>query len=193
MSDRTHNYKQKAVEGKAGVATVARWLLRHPLVVDIADHQDTAEFRDQDVDLLAAVVVHDGTRRQVLVEVKADSHDLTNLYFETVSNVSKGTPGCLMYTTAVVVAYLYTKENVLLLLPFPEFREWFLEHQDEFLDKQVTTSIDFGTYQSKGKVVPLTRVIGAELALVVKLDHPSETYRRQLAAMLLRPLGGDDA
>jgi len=190
MSIPVHNYKQKTVEGKAGVATVARWLLRHPLVVDITDHQETAEFRSKDVDLLASIVVHDGTRRHIPVEVKADSHGLTNLYFETVSNLSKGTPGCLMYTAATIVAYLYTQQDVLLLLPFPEFREWFLAHEDEFIDKRVGTSNDYGVYWSAGKVIPLKRVISEERALVVRLDHPPETYRRQLAAMLLRPPGG---
>ncbi|MEW6499503.1 MAG: hypothetical protein AB1589_44625, partial [Cyanobacteriota bacterium] len=62
---------------------------------------------------------------EVLVEVKGDRWNRTNnFFFETHSNLEKGTMGCFLYTEADWLFYYFVNTRLLYKLPMPKTRDW---------------------------------------------------------------------
>lgn len=100
------------------------------------------------------------------IEVKTDRYHKTgNYFFETVSNVSKNTSGCFLYTEADFLFYVFPEIEIH-ILPTKKVREWFLPKIDSFKEKSCTTE---GKYETKGRLVPRELLITNKLARVVSL------------------------
>lgn len=111
-----------------------------------------------------------------------------NFALETVSNDERGSPGCFLYTSAHDLYYYYlavsnspvevhryyedgdvegmlarlkVMHDVLYMLPVQPTRDWFLHHQDEFVDWETGTAGASGQalYRTRGKKVPRQRVL----------------------------------
>ncbi|WP_341524533.1 hypothetical protein WKK05_18000 [Nostoc sp. UHCC 0302] len=102
----------------------------------------------------------DNADRRVLIEVKGDRWDKTrNFFFETDSNLEKGTPGCFMYTQAEWLFYYFVNTGQLYRLPMPKTRDWFLITMKRFRERSTTTSVGDSHYTTVGRLVPITTVM----------------------------------
>ncbi|WCK57291.1 hypothetical protein PP175_29310 (plasmid) [Aneurinibacillus sp. Ricciae_BoGa-3] len=131
------------------------FLMKKPYTLRVIDVEEDKDFQKKDIDLLW-IYKHKGAELMKRVEVKVDRYDKTGNYFiETVSNCTKNTPGCFLYTEADVLFYYFPGSKELNVLPMAEAREWFLKNQHKFKEITLsTTGWDNVLYESKGKLVP---------------------------------------
>lgn len=132
----------------------------------VADVRDDKYFRSMDVDL-----VIDGN---VFIEVKGDSHTTENIFIETISNVTKGTPGCLLYTAADYVFYYYIKKGVALVIPAKELKKWIKTNIHKYMEGKNDTHNAGGRvlYSSKGAPVPAVDIIAQVPGIVTITGLP---------------------
>jgi len=124
----------------------------------VHDVQADPRFQHRGVDLL-----WERSTVEVLgVEVKGDRQGgrRGTYFFELVSNFEKDTPGCFLYSTADLLAYVFLDRRELHLLPLPATRAWFLARASEFALRQAQTRVGRERYTTVGASVPARRVIG---------------------------------
>ena len=130
------------VIGKIGEGVVKE-LIEDVYGHKVVDVSEDAEWQKVDVDFLV-----DGFQ----VEVKTDTSKTPNIFFETVSNKEKNTPGCMLVTTADFLYYVHLGHNYILTIPLENYRIWVLDIQDELREVNVRTS------KAVGLLVPLKRL-----------------------------------
>ena len=157
------NPRRYGMNEAVGVATQAAtdieaWLRQHPETVNVRNVELDPAYQRIDVDLLWQTQA--GIRT---VEIKGDRWDRSgNFFFETDSNVERGTPGCFLYTEAQYIFYYFVKTRVLYILPMPETRDWFLPKLETFPERPTTTPTrDGGFYTTIGRLVPIHEVLAS--------------------------------
>jgi hypothetical protein len=140
------------------VELVTAFLRADTLGSCVHDVQADPRFQHRGVDLL-----WERSSAEVLgVEVKGDRQGgrRGTYFFELVSNFEKDTPGCFLYSTADLLAYVFLDRRELHLLPLPATRAWFLTRASEFPLRQAQTRVGTERYTTVGASVPARRVIG---------------------------------
>ena len=138
-----------------GIKVTLDFLEKNDNIIKIIDVQDSEEYRKKDIDLIALFK----NNKKATIEVKYDTYKSGNLYFETISNMSKGTEGCLMYSEAHFLFYCFEKYKQIYILNLPKFREWFIKNKENFDRKTTSTKIGNKTvYQSEGYTIPLKAI-----------------------------------
>lgn len=124
--------------------------------VEVVDMEDHAIYRGKDVDF---IIKKNGKRKKV--ELKADTYYPRNFYIEVVSNTTKGTPGCFLYTESDYILYAFINHGVFYMIPTIEFQEWFKENEDRFPEpkSKIFTPAGTGGYYSLGKLVPVKTMV----------------------------------
>ena len=143
--------------GKIAVEAVTSFLKRQHNHLGLASVEGSETYQGQGVDLLWRIKDRD-IKRIVRVEVKADRYYHTgNLYFETVSNTTKGTQGCFVGSCADIYAYFFVGVGVLYWIPLKIAQMWFSEHQERFPVRTTSTGRNGEVlYRTEGRLVPRT-------------------------------------
>jgi hypothetical protein len=139
------------------VVLVRGFMLEERPGSQVHDVQEDPRFQHRGVDLL-----WERPGGEVLgVEVKGDRQaGRRGTYFlELVSNLERDTPGCFLYSSADLLAYVFLDRRELHLLPLPAVRAWFLERRSEFPLRRAQTRIGPARYTTVGAVVPARRVL----------------------------------
>ncbi|MGG3736828.1 hypothetical protein [Aeribacillus pallidus] len=132
---------------------IEEYLKSFPYTINVINVEDDPIYREKDIDLLWNWY-NNGKKVTTKIEVKGDRYYRTgNYFFETVSNKSKGTPGCFMYTEANFVFYYFVDEKELHILPMPETRDWFIENMDKFVERETSTPVGNTVYITVGRLV----------------------------------------
>lgn len=148
---------------KEGIEKVTRFLYGNNTVLDVINVEDDPLYRKKDIDL---IVLKKHLERDVKlsVEVKYDSYPERNLYFETVSNLTYNTPGCLTYSQAHFLYYLYEKTGTLYIIGMKEFQNWFKNNKEYLASKNCQKKVknhderNNGEYWSEGYAIPLSYI-----------------------------------
>ena len=160
MSNRNYNFRNSFNIGTIAVKAVSDILVKQPIHINLISVENLPLFQERGVDLIW-VVDDAGTKRRVGVEVKADTYyDTGNLFLETVSNMTKETPGCFVSSCADIYAYFFVGVDVLYWIPMKKAQEWFSLNYKRFPEK--TTSTGRGSehfYKTKGVLVPRDVVV----------------------------------
>ena len=156
-----HGMKYTASVGDAAVDAVTHFLETYwPQTVAVHNVEHETDFQQFDVDLLWTVANKHGRLRTIPIEVKGDRYHRTgNFFFETVSNASKGTPGCFLYTGATWLFYYFVEIDHLYCLPMNVIRPWFHEQMEQFPERETSTPVGSEHYITIGRLVPIDRVL----------------------------------
>jgi hypothetical protein len=131
-----------------------------PQTIAVHNVEDNPIYQEHDVDLLWVVVERSGRLRVIPIEIKGDTyHQTGNFFFETISNESKGTPGCFMYTRAKWLFYYFVEVGTLYCLPMATVRPWFYHQMERFDEKKTSTPVGGEMYVTVGRLVPIQVVI----------------------------------
>jgi hypothetical protein len=131
-----------------------------PQTVTVHNVEDDPAYQAHDVDLLWTVVERSGRMRIIPIEVKGDRyHQTGNFFFETVSNESKGTPGCFLYTSAKWLFYYFVESGDLFCLPMSRVRPWFCHQLERFEERRTSTLVGDDAYVTVGRLVPIETVL----------------------------------
>src|SRR5699024_5516662 len=96
--------------------------------IKVINVEDVEVYQEKDIDLLWRRYSND-KKVETTIEIKGDLYHYTgNYFFETISNKSKQTPGCFMYTEAEYLFYYYVNEKELHVIPMEATRKWFKEN-----------------------------------------------------------------
>lgn len=110
------------------------------------------------------------------VEVKTDSyyHSSKNLFWEKMSNVERGIPGCFETSEADLFFYLFNPGNKLYIFPIKKSREWLSENEERF---RTAFAKNFNgnkyLYKSQGYLIPRD-VFVKECPEVIVIDTLSD-------------------
>ena len=120
---------------------VEEYLLGMKETVSVINVEMDSFFQKKDIDLLW---IYKTKNKCVMktIEIKGDRYSKSgNFFLETISNDTKNTPGCFMYTEADYIFYLFIDSRELNLMPVEEARNWFIENKDRFREVKTATSI----------------------------------------------------
>ncbi|WP_242054399.1 histidine phosphatase family protein [Nostoc sp. FACHB-888] len=108
---------------------IEAWLWSKSETRSVINVENDPDYQRRDIDLIWTT--HSS---EILIEIKGDRWNKTrNLFFETHSNLEKGTPGCFLYTEADWLFYYFVNTRQLYRLPMPKTREWFHITMKRFL------------------------------------------------------------
>ena len=113
--------KPIAVNEKNGEEIIKNWLFSYYHITNYIDVSNEKVYQTKDID--AIITLKNGEKRTI--EIKTDTTDTGNLFYETISNEKHNTLGCLEKTEADIVLYLFLKTDELFILKMPDFRIWF--------------------------------------------------------------------
>lgn len=149
-----------------------------PQTVVVHNVEDNPIYQEHDVDLLWTVVERSGRLRIIPIEVKGDTYHRTgNFFFETISNESKGTPGCFMYTKAKWLFYYFVEAGLLYCLPMGTVRPWFCHHMERFEERKTSTPVGSEMYVTVGRLVPIQTVL-EEVAGIMQFEKQGSGWVR---------------
>lgn len=145
--------------GKKGVEIIEKYLKTLPETIDVINVEDNHEYRKKDIDIIWKRNVEEQVI-ETTIEVKTDRYTHTGNYFlETVSNESKGTIGCFLYTEADFVYYYFSGLNELHIMPMPESRDWFIRNMEQFNERKTSTPIGNDKYITVGRLVSRSKML----------------------------------
>jgi hypothetical protein len=153
---------------RTAAAAVEAYLRSLPETVLVKNVENDPRYQQEDVDLLWKYRSNESVT-EARIEIKGDRWYKTgNYFFETVSNESKNTPGCFLYTKADFVYYCFVEEKELHILPMPETRDWFMANLDRFRERKTSTPVgEEASYVTVGRLVPRNMAISSIGAIKV--------------------------
>lgn len=143
--------------GKVAVEKVTAFLQQQPNHRGFANVEDVKKYQELGIDILWWIY-STPRNRMIKVEVKADTYFHTgNIYLETVSNMTKQTPGCFLSSRADIWAYFFIGVEVLYWIPLKVAQNWLKLAQNRFQIRNTSTGKgDTQFYQTQGVLVPRT-------------------------------------
>jgi hypothetical protein len=134
---------------------IEAWLWGHSETISVQNVESEPAFQQIDVDLIWTT-----QKGSYQIEIKGDRlHKTRNFFFETHSNLEKGTPGCFMYTQADYLFYYFVVPRLLYWLPMPATRNWFVICLNRFRESSTQTSVGDSYYTTVGRLVPVSSVM----------------------------------
>ena len=145
--------KKSSTTGDIAIEDITIWLNQLPITSQVDNVELDTTYQKLDIDL----IWYRKQQSKLFLEVKGDNYNTTgNYFFETVSNSSKGTKGCFLYTQADYLFYYFIYTRQLHILEVEPVRYWFNYNQSRFMSKFPSTAINNGElYCSEGKIVPI--------------------------------------
>lgn len=141
---------------KRSSSDIEKYLHSIKSTISVTNVEDEPSYQEKDIDLLWVYKDDHGNEHEITIEIKGDRWENTgNYFFETISNKSKGTPGCFMYTEAIYVYYYFVNIKELHRIPVEKARRWFLDNIDKFKESETSTPVGNGEkYITVGRLVP---------------------------------------
>lgn len=160
-----HNFSKSVKIGEIGETIMEYFIKKGFPISSIVSVAKEPMYQKDDIDFI--VTFQNGVKNTL--EVKTDTYDV-NFFYELISNDIYNTSGCMIKTKADIVVYYFINLEVVYFIDRRYFQEWFKKHEydtiigDYGLTEYVMKSkslknIDrsgLGTYNSKGKVFPIT-------------------------------------
>lgn len=165
---REYDFNNSLLVGEEGEQIVATYLHNLSQFQEIKDVRDYPEFRTLDIDFVAKT-----TQGEVVsLEIKTDTYDTGNLFYETFSCVETSSIGCMEKTNADYILYYFTKTKELYILHTEEFRKWVNFKSYNFRSKKLfNIRHDQTRYTSMGYLIPKKYIEGSfEYYLKIKID-----------------------
>lgn len=122
--------------------------------LSVVNVENDTYYRKEDVDLIWTYRVN-GKEVVKRVEIKGDTYSQSkNFFIETISNMTKNTPGCFLYTQSNYIFYYFVEKKELTILQMDKFKPWFMKNQERFEKRNLSTKAGNGSYRSEGRLVP---------------------------------------
>lgn len=174
-----HVFFESKQRGDKGEEEIFIFLSSIPSVSRVIDVRSDWKFRKKDIDAIVEFEI-DGKKKALTIEVKTDSyHNSGNLFFETVSNDTKRTPGCFMYSEADVLCYYFPGAKQIYWFKFETVRKWFLDNLEkyQFIEKRIPNYRNRKyIYSAWGRLVPKNILIRSCPLDIINLN-PDLTFK----------------
>ncbi|MEO5607700.1 MAG: hypothetical protein ABIR13_09010 [Polaromonas sp.] len=146
---------QASATADRGTSDIIDFLYRLNSTTDVRNVEKDPVFQTEDIDLVWTRR-KDNSEKDYKIEIKVDNYYKTgNYFFETLSNVEKGTPGCFLYSKADWLFYYFLSAE-LHVIELKVAQYWFLRRMKEFKKRQTSTPVGNGLYHTEGALVSRT-------------------------------------
>ena len=157
-----HKFEKSNKFGKLGEAIVMSYLSSGmiPAIESVRDVSKNSSYRAIDVDAIVRLRNKKGAVGDWLCEIKADTYK-DNIFYETVSDIQKGTLGCMLVTKCNFLCYYYINLDMMYVISMRKYREWVdsVKHKPWVKTKTVHNVDDDGhEYWSEGYAIPRYRL-----------------------------------
>jgi hypothetical protein len=171
---KSYSMKEAVGVGKEVISKIIEHLKKLPCTIDAVSVENDPYYQKKDIDILWKCRDEKG-ELEGKIEVKTDRYHRTgNYFFETISNKSRNTPGCFIYTEADYIFYYFTEIEEVHILPIPEVRDWFLEIKETFEERETSTPVGNEHYITVGRLVPRKTVTEHFNIQILKLGNKLE-------------------
>lgn len=177
VKEKSYSMKETMQIGDEGMAIVRNFLETHPSHVNFLNVEKDEAYQKVDIDFFWSYM-SDGQVSQSSCELKTDRYTTQNFFFETDSNLEKGTPGCFMYTEAKFLFYYFINKGDLYVMHTDTVRNWFVENKERFQEKFLNTKSDKNDktyYRSAGRLVPIPTLLNECGSVVYHFKLPRHT------------------
>jgi len=156
-------YEERCAIEAVGLGAVSAFVLAHPATLAWTPASAESQKRD-DIDFSWTFwgVSQEPRTRTVEVKVDTQGHETGNYAFETVSNESRASPGCILRTQADILFYYFVGSRELHMSQTRRLREWFLRElaskPKRFRTFETYTLVGNECYCAFGRLVPIREV-----------------------------------
>lgn len=147
MSNNVYSFDKSKDIGKNGEKTIIEYLKQIPEIESVVDVSDNPEYFDSDIDVIVKIK---GNPTHRTIEIKTDTYNSGNIFFELISNNNKNTLGCSLVSKADFLFYYFINSNELYIIDLPKYRTWVLFNISMFKCKVVKSEY----FMSCGILVP---------------------------------------
>lgn len=152
MNDVVHNFNKSINIGDYGEQIIKSYLEANPDVLDVIDVSKDKSYQDKDIDFI--VKLKNG--EDISVELKTDTYDTGNIFYEAISNQEYNVLGCMIKSKAKCLLYYFIKTKELYIIDFKAYKKWVNENNERFTKKRIKNINKRGTgiTHSVGLLIP---------------------------------------
>lgn len=127
-----HEFKKSLQVGLKGEQDIIEFLKLNKNIKSIENVTLNEIYMKKDIDFI--IFFKD---KKYTIEIKTDTYDSGNLYYETISCIETKTLGCFEKTEADYIFYYFIKTKELYILDTKQYRKWFTLNINSFKKKTI--------------------------------------------------------
>lgn len=133
MSNIVHNFNKSINVGDYGEQIIKSYFKTNPNVANVTDVSQDKKYQDADIDFL--VELKNG--ENISVELKTDTYDTGNIFYEAISNKEYNVLGCMIKSKAKCLFYYFIKTKELYIIDFKAYKKWVNKNNARFAKKTI--------------------------------------------------------
>ena len=133
MSNIVHNFNKSINVVDYGEQIIKVYFENNPNIVNIIDVSRDKKYQDKDIDFI--VELNDG--KNISIELKTDTYDTGNIFYEAISNKEHNVLGCMIKSKAKCLFYYFIKTKELYIIDFKAYKNWVNENNERFAQKKI--------------------------------------------------------
>lgn len=143
-----YKFKNSIELGKQGEDVIINYSTKQTDIIEIKDVRENKIYQNADIDIIIKTMFDNYS-----VEIKTDSYDTGNIYYETMSSLENNSIGCMEKTEADYIYYYFINTNELYILDREKYVKWFHDNAFQFKKSQVLNKTKNGIYTSEGYLI----------------------------------------
>lgn len=133
MSSTIHNFKKSINIGNYGEQIIKSYFETNSNIVNVTDVSKDKKYQDKDIDFI--VELKNG--ENISIELKTDTYDTGNIFYEAISNKEHNVLGCMIKSKAKCLFYYFIKTKELYVIDFKAYKKWVNENNERFAKKRI--------------------------------------------------------
>ena len=152
MSNTIHNFNESINIGNYGEQIIKYYFENNPNIADVIDVSQDKRYQDKDIDFLVKLK----SGENISIELKTDTYDTGNIFYESISNEEHNVLGCMIKSRAKCLFYYFIKTKELYIIDFKSYKEWVNKNSKRFIKKRIKNINRYsnGITHSVGFLIP---------------------------------------
>lgn len=152
MNNVVHDFNKSINVGDNGEQIIKSYFENNPNIVDVIDVSKDKKYQDKDIDFI--VKLKNG--EDISIELKTDTYDTGNIFFEAISNKEYNVLGCMIKSKAKCLFYYFIETKELYIIDFKEYKKWVNKNNARFAKKKIKNINRYGNdiTHSIGLLIP---------------------------------------
>lgn len=144
----TSQYRQEIL----GEQIIKNYFKNNPNIIDVIDVSQDKQYQDKDIDFLVKLK----SGEDISIELKTDTYDTGNIFYEAISNKEYNVLGCMIKSKAKCLFYYFIKTKELYIIDFNAYKKWVNANNGRFTKKTIKNINRYGNdiTHSVGLLIP---------------------------------------
>lgn len=128
-----HDFNKSINTGDYGEQIIKSYFKTNPNIVDVIDVSKDKKYQDKDIDFIVKLK----SGEDITIELKTDTYDTGNIFYEAISNKEYNVLGCMIKSKAKCLFYYFIKTKELYIIDFKAYKKWVNENNKRFKKKEI--------------------------------------------------------